>query len=275
MSRLSAVQHADYDTAESQTLRDVSPDELNTDTRLIGRSVWNTEWLLVIPGTTLLADPEVGIERFMQDVDDIYLYFQTYAYAGTAVAASAQAKVEAKAKTASTSTSASSSALPLPDVLFYGTVARNNEPLTAGTVKAILPRGAVVSVDVAPIQGTNYTYALTVPLSQYNPDLGAYAADSARPREAIRFLVNDAPATFRDANGATTDQFIIPANGVGQPYRLDPALIGTDSYPLGRRQRQRPAQLGRRAADPQIRRRPDRRRHQLPARPGQDLPAAV
>ena len=60
-----------------------SPTELNTDTRLIGRSVWNTQWVLVIPGATLLADPEMGIDRFIQDVDDIYIYFQTYAYAGT------------------------------------------------------------------------------------------------------------------------------------------------------------------------------------------------
>jgi hypothetical protein len=58
------------------------PDEMNTDTRLIGRSVWNTEWLLVIPGSTMLADPQVGIERFIEDVTDIYIYFQTYAYAG-------------------------------------------------------------------------------------------------------------------------------------------------------------------------------------------------
>ena len=63
------------------------PDQFNSDTRLIGRSVWNTEWLLVIPGATLLADPEVGVERFVQDVDDIYLYFQTYSYAGTAASA--------------------------------------------------------------------------------------------------------------------------------------------------------------------------------------------
>jgi len=59
-----------------------TPDELNTDTRLIGRSVWNTEWLLVIPGDTLLSDPQKGIERFIEDVSDIYIYFQTYAYAG-------------------------------------------------------------------------------------------------------------------------------------------------------------------------------------------------
>jgi hypothetical protein len=60
----------------------LAPSELNTDTRLIGRSVWNTEWVLVIPGSTLLADPQVGIERFIEDVTDVYIYFQTYAYAG-------------------------------------------------------------------------------------------------------------------------------------------------------------------------------------------------
>ena len=65
----------------------LSPDELNTDTRLIGRTVWNTEWLLVIPGSTLLSDPNIGIERFIEDVDDIHIYFQTYAYAGTCAAA--------------------------------------------------------------------------------------------------------------------------------------------------------------------------------------------
>ena len=65
-----------------------SPDELNTDTRLIGRSVWNTKWLLVIPGATLLSDPQIGVERFIEDISDIYIYFQTYAYAGTNAAQS-------------------------------------------------------------------------------------------------------------------------------------------------------------------------------------------
>ena len=74
---------------------DLEPEELNTDTRLIGRSVWNTKWVLVIPGATLLADPDMGIDRFMQDVDDIYIYFQTYAYAGT-MAASAEAALQRK-----------------------------------------------------------------------------------------------------------------------------------------------------------------------------------
>jgi hypothetical protein len=59
-----------------------SAEDLNTDTRLIGRSVWNTEWLLVIPGSSLLADPQEGLELFLEDVKDIKLYFKTYSYAG-------------------------------------------------------------------------------------------------------------------------------------------------------------------------------------------------
>jgi hypothetical protein len=50
--------------------------------RLIGRSVWNTDWMLIIPGATLLADPEEGLERFIQSVSDIKIYFQTYSYSG-------------------------------------------------------------------------------------------------------------------------------------------------------------------------------------------------
>ena len=54
-----------------------------TSSRLIGRSVWNSQWMLVIPGPTLLADPDLGIDYFIQDVTDILLYFETYSYAGT------------------------------------------------------------------------------------------------------------------------------------------------------------------------------------------------
>ena len=53
-----------------------------TNQRLIGRSVWNSEWKLVIPGTTLLADPNQGLARFLNSVKDIHLYFVTYSYAG-------------------------------------------------------------------------------------------------------------------------------------------------------------------------------------------------
>lgn len=61
--------------------------------RLVGRSVWNTRWLLIIPGRTLLADAEEGIERFIygakvsglrdgNGIKDIKIFFQTYSVSG-------------------------------------------------------------------------------------------------------------------------------------------------------------------------------------------------
>jgi hypothetical protein len=53
-----------------------------TNRRLIGRSVWNSKWKLVIPGHTLLNDSEEGLDRFIQTVNDIKIYFNTYSYSG-------------------------------------------------------------------------------------------------------------------------------------------------------------------------------------------------
>ncbi len=53
-----------------------------TNSRLIGRSVWNSKWKLVIPGYTLLNDPNQGLDRFIQSVKDVKLYFVTYSYSG-------------------------------------------------------------------------------------------------------------------------------------------------------------------------------------------------
>jgi hypothetical protein len=53
-----------------------------TNTRLIGRSVWNSRWKLVIPGKTLLADPIKGMQIFQQTVKDIKLHLETYSYSG-------------------------------------------------------------------------------------------------------------------------------------------------------------------------------------------------
>ena len=74
----------------------VDPEELSTDSRLIGRSVWNRKWLMIIPGATLLSDPEDGLDTFIHGqlvpggtgerdgngVKDIQLFFSTYAYTG-------------------------------------------------------------------------------------------------------------------------------------------------------------------------------------------------
>ena len=73
--------------------------ETINDSRLICRSVWNTRWLLIIPGRTLNSDADEGIARFIHGallnplgpptgdrkengVSDIKLFFQTYAYSG-------------------------------------------------------------------------------------------------------------------------------------------------------------------------------------------------
>ncbi len=53
-----------------------------TNRRLIGRSVWNSQWKLVIPGKALLNDPNGGLDRFIRSVKDIKLNFVTYSYSG-------------------------------------------------------------------------------------------------------------------------------------------------------------------------------------------------
>ncbi len=53
-----------------------------TNRRLIGRSVWNSKWKLVIPGDSLLQDPKEGLARFVKTVKDVKLHFVTYAYSG-------------------------------------------------------------------------------------------------------------------------------------------------------------------------------------------------
>ena len=57
------------------------PEEF-TNNRLVGRSVWNTRWKLVIPGNALLADPVEGLDRFVRSVEDIKIYLKTYSYSG-------------------------------------------------------------------------------------------------------------------------------------------------------------------------------------------------
>jgi hypothetical protein len=72
------------------------PDETVSDSRLIGRSVWNTDWMLIIPGETLLNPATEGLLTFIDGqpvpggggvrdgngIKDIKLFFQTYSYSG-------------------------------------------------------------------------------------------------------------------------------------------------------------------------------------------------
>ncbi len=57
--------------------------EMVFDSRLVGRSVWNTEWLLIIPGLTFNSDADEGLNRFINQVRDIRLIFQTYGHPGS------------------------------------------------------------------------------------------------------------------------------------------------------------------------------------------------
>ena len=40
--------------------------ETTKSSRLVGRSVWNTDWVLIIPGGTLLNNPEQGLEQLVR-----------------------------------------------------------------------------------------------------------------------------------------------------------------------------------------------------------------
>ena len=53
-----------------------------TNARLIGRSVWNSQWKIVIPAVTLLEDEQMGLNNFAASVDDIKLFLRTYSNSG-------------------------------------------------------------------------------------------------------------------------------------------------------------------------------------------------
>jgi hypothetical protein len=70
--------------------------QVTSDSRLVGRSVWNRRWMIIIPGGTFLNDPNEGLDTFIQGkripgggtardgdgIDDIRIFFKTYAYSG-------------------------------------------------------------------------------------------------------------------------------------------------------------------------------------------------
>ncbi|HCN28531.1 MAG TPA: hypothetical protein DIT64_07130 [Verrucomicrobiales bacterium] len=53
-----------------------------TNRRLIGRSVWNSQWKIVIPAYTLLSNEQEGLNRFVRSVKDIQLFLRTYSHSG-------------------------------------------------------------------------------------------------------------------------------------------------------------------------------------------------
>ncbi len=57
------------------------PEEF-TNSRLVGRSVWNGGWKIVIPAYTLLNNEQEGLNRFAASVSDIELFLRTYSHSG-------------------------------------------------------------------------------------------------------------------------------------------------------------------------------------------------
>ncbi len=73
-------------------------DNLTNSNRLVGRSVWNTNWLLIIPGISLHENAKEGINRLLygpikdgseneertgDGIRDIKISFLTYSYTGS------------------------------------------------------------------------------------------------------------------------------------------------------------------------------------------------
>ncbi|MDH4444089.1 MAG: hypothetical protein QE267_03060 [Akkermansiaceae bacterium] len=52
--------------------------------RLVGRSVWNSRWKIVIPASSLgkEQDADANLTKFANSVDDIELFFRTYSHSG-------------------------------------------------------------------------------------------------------------------------------------------------------------------------------------------------
>jgi hypothetical protein len=74
--------HGDFRVYHNNGDPDADESELTLSSRLIGRSVWNSDWMLVIPGAGLHADPLTGVTRLAETIEDIKLHFQTYSHQG-------------------------------------------------------------------------------------------------------------------------------------------------------------------------------------------------
>lgn len=124
--------------------------------------------------------------------------------------------------------------LPVPDVLFYGTATANGQVLESGTVEAVLPRGKRITSEIAPIPGTNYNYAFSVPLRIFdNPDTATWPPDAVVAGDMLRFTLDGRNAFYKDAQNMDVQNFTIPWNAMGATYILNLRIASPNDYMMG------------------------------------------
>jgi len=124
--------------------------------------------------------------------------------------------------------------LPVPDVMFYGTATLQGEVRESGTIKAVLPRGTRVTADIAPIQGTDYNYALAIPLNTFDdPGTAELPAEAVVADDALYFTINGEDAYYKDANDLDVRVFTVPQHAMGETYILDLMIASDDDYMMG------------------------------------------
>ena len=74
--------HGDFRIYHNNGDPEADDSELIQDSRLVGRSVWNSQWMLVIPGAGLGVDPHESLIKFADNITDIKLYFTTLSHQG-------------------------------------------------------------------------------------------------------------------------------------------------------------------------------------------------
>jgi hypothetical protein len=53
-----------------------------TNSRLVGRSAWNSQWKIVIPAYTMLNKEDDALDRFVRSVSDLQIFLRTYSHSG-------------------------------------------------------------------------------------------------------------------------------------------------------------------------------------------------
>lgn len=74
--------HGDFRMYHNNGDPEADDSELIMDSRLVSRSLWNSQWMLIIPGSGLGTDPDASLRKLADQITDIKLYFTTTSHQG-------------------------------------------------------------------------------------------------------------------------------------------------------------------------------------------------